>query len=360
MKRINLLHGQLELPAFFPDGTYGVIRSLDFNDVSNAGIPGVVMNAMHLASKPGLKLIKKSNGIHNLVGFDKPILTDSGGFQVFSLIRENKKYGEIRNNELIFYPGLSSEKYIYTPQKCIQNQFAYRSDMVVCLDYCTHPDDPPKVHRQSVETTLRWAKACKKEYEIQMKNYKYTEDHRPLLFAVIQGGNEKELRKYCAEGLIEIGFDGFGFGGWPLDSTGNMVMDILEYTASLMPAETIKYAMGIGRPEEIVECCKFGYNLFDCVIPTREARRQRLYVFTDDDVYNKPFYKYVYIMDDIHAIDTTPIGDDCQCYTCQNYSKAYLRHLFKVGDSLAHRLATIHNLHFYATLMERIKKNTAS
>ena len=355
MRGIKLLHGELELPAFLPDATYGIVRTLDFNDVLMTGTGGLVMNAMHLAKKPGLRLIKKFNGINKLTGFPNPILTDSGGFQIFSLIRENKKYGEIRNNEVIFHPGLSDKKYIYTPEKCIQNQFSYRSDIMMCLDYCTHPDDDIEIQKKSVDMTVRWAKLCKKEYENQIKNYKYTDTQRPLIFAIIQGGSDRPLRKYCADSLIDIGFDGYGFGGWPLDSSGNLVTDILKYTAELMPSALIKYAMGLGRPEEIVECCQFGYNLFDCVIPTREARHQRLYVFTDDDIYKKPFYSFVYILDDKYAVDEKPVSESCDCYTCKHYSRAFIRHLFKINDPLAHRLATIHNLRFYAALMEKIR-----
>jgi len=355
MQKLKLLNNELELPAFLPDATYGTVRALDFNDVLMSGTPGVVMNAMHLATKPGVKTLKKFNGIKNFVGFNAPILTDSGGFQVFSLIRENSKYGGIRNNEIIFRPGKTGKKFIYTPEKCISNQFAYRSDIMMCLDYCTHPDDAIEIQQKSVELTIRWAKLCKNEYDKQFLNYKYSSDSRPLIFAIIQGGNDKELRRHCAESLIDIGFDGFGFGGWPIDSMGYLVTDILEYTAELMPAGSIKYAMGLGKPEEIVSLCRLGYNLFDCVIPTREARHHRLYVFTDDDISNNPFYEYIYILDDKYRLDEKPISENCDCYTCKNYSKAFIRHLFKAGDTLAYRLATIHNLRFYSMLMEKLR-----
>lgn len=350
MKNINLIHGNINLPAFFPDGTYGVIKSLDSNDLLGCGINGIVMNAFHLHSKPGLSIIKKHGGINKFIGWNNPILTDSGGFQVFSLLRENKMNGQIRANEIIFRPNQGKGKIIFTPQKSIQLQFAVMSDIIMCLDYCTHPDDSYDIQKKAVETTIRWAKMCKDEYEIQYKNYKYTPENRPLLFGIIQGGNDESLRKECAEALLEIGFDGFGFGGWPLDSQGNLTYDILKYTADLIPDNYVKYAMGIGKPEEILQCVEMGYNLFDCVIPTREARHHRLYVYT-----NTGFdYEYLYIMDDKYIADTSPVSDLCDCYCCRNFSKSYLHHLFKINDSLAFRLATIHNLRFYSMLVIKI------
>jgi queuine tRNA-ribosyltransferase len=224
----------------------------------------------------------------------------------------------------------------------------------MCLDYCTHPNDSRDLQEKSVETTIKWAQLCKDEYVLQVDNYKYSSSHRPLVFGIIQGGNYPDLRRKCAEELIEIGFDGFGFGGWPLDEKGNFLWDVLKLTADLMPDNTIKYAMGVGRPEEIVKCVEFGYNLFDCVIPTREARHHRLYTFIDE-IDRDPFYDFVYIMDDKYINDTVSISEHCDCFCCKNFSRAFLRHLFKIGDSLACRLATIHNLRFYSMLMEKIR-----
>jgi queuine tRNA-ribosyltransferase len=355
-KTLRLRHRpDLPLPAFFPDGTYGAVKAVDGTDLQNVRIDGAVMNALHLSAKPGASLIKRMGGINAFAGFSGPVLTDSGGFQVFSLIRENPKYGQIRNNEILFYPGMGKEKYLYTPQKCIQNQFAIGSDILMCLDFCTHPEDPPDVQRRSVETTIRWAALCKREYELQCKNQKLTGDARPLLFGIIQGGNDPGLRRECAQALVEIGFDGFGFGGWPLDGEGKLLDDILALTAQSMPDEGVKYAMGLGRPEEIVRCARMGYDLFDCVIPTREARHRRLYTFTKEDVTQPNFYRFLYIMDDEHAADPAPIDPTCDCPCCRNHSRAYLRHLFKLDDPLAYRLATLHNLRFYSTLMERIR-----
>jgi len=355
MKLLSLPHGDVQLPAFFPDATRGVVRCLDAEDVAKCGVEGLVMNTYHLLSKPGPSTIKALGGLHTFSGWNHPILTDSGGFQVFSLIRENAKFGEIRRNEIIFYSD-DGKKTILSPEKCIQSQFAYGADIMMCLDYCTHPDDPPEINRLSVETTIRWARRCKDEYNRLLTTTK--RNPRPLIFGIIQGGNDRALRKECAEALIEIGFDGFGFGGWPLDTEGNIQTDMLAYTARLMPDHLPKYAMGLGKPEGVVLCNRMGYNLFDCVIPTREARHNRLYVFEPEpNVYADNFYKYYYLLDDIYRRDPRPVSEVCDCYTCQNYSRGYLRHLNAIGDSLGNRLATIHNLRFYMMLMDYLRKD---
>ena len=361
-----LPHGTVRLPAFFPDGTRGVVRSVDSYDLENCGVHGLVMNAYHLMSNPGQSAIKSLGGLNKFINYSRPILTDSGGFQVFSLIRENSKFGEIQDRQIIFKPdGDKDGKIIFTPEKCIRAQSDYGSDIFMCLDYCTHPDDPYEINKKSVDITIKWAKRCKDEYEniITSKKYKI----RPLIFGIIQGGNDRILRKECADALIETGFDGFGFGGWPLDGKNNLTYDILAYTAELMPDNLVKYAMGIGKPEEIAACYKMGYNLFDCVIPTREARHNRLYIFNEkyksigdiavielDKFGNAGFYEYHYITDDKYRRDSRPVSQICDCYCCKNYSRAYLRHLAVIGDSLAQRLATVHNLRFYMQLMDML------
>jgi queuine tRNA-ribosyltransferase len=357
--KLKLLHGSVELPAFFPDGTKGVVKCVDSKDLEDCKVEGLVMNTFHLLSNPGPNILKRMNGLNNFINWNHPILTDSGGFQVFSLISENPKFGEIRNNEIIFRKDFK-DKIILSPEKCIQLQFNYGSDIIMCLDYCTHPNDTYEVNEKAVDTTIRWAKKCKEEYlkQLKIRNIK----NRPLLFAIIQGGDNFELRKKCADELKKIGFDGYGFGGWPLDIEGNLVDDILEYTASLMPDDTPKYAMGVGKPEEIVRCYKMGYNLFDCVIPTREARHNRLYVFNekydsfeDVNVYEDDFYNHYYVLDDKYITDDKPVSKVCDCHTCKNYSRSYLRHLASINEELYNRLATIHNLRFYTQLMEKLR-----
>lgn len=343
--------GNIPLPAFFPDATYGGVRAGSFADVYASGLFGLEMNSYHLMTKPGAKLIKSLGGLHGFTGYKGAILTDSGGFQLYSLIRENSDYGEIRDNEIIFRPDMGEKKLIFTPEKCIQAQFQYGSDIMMALDMCTHPDDPYEVQKRSVDLTVKWGARCREEFDKLVKGKK----DKPLLFGIVQGGQFEDLRNDCGRRLEEIGFDGYGFGGWPLDSDGNLREDILKMAADAMPDNKIKYAMGLGRPEEIVSCVKMGYQLFDCVIPTREARHQRLYVFQKGAQLNEKFFKHMYIMDDKYCRDSKPVEDDCDCELCRNHSRAYLQHLFKMNDPAAMRLATAHNLRFFGRLMERLR-----
>jgi queuine tRNA-ribosyltransferase len=367
---LNTMHGDVSLPAFFPDATRAVIRCLDAQDVRLTGTPGIVMNAYHLMRHPGAKVLSYLGGLHAFTGWDGPILTDSGGFQVYSLLRENPSLGVVRRNEAIFTPDGDKDKVVLSPEKSIRMQMSAKSDIVMCLDWCTHPEDPAELNRNSVDTTVRWGKKCRQEFDrLVMERYEAGGDggdggdggNRPLLFGIVQGGEDETLRRECTEALMDLGFDGYCFGGWPLDSDLNLLRDTLELTASLMPDSLPKYAMGIGKPENVVACARMGYNLFDSVIPTRDARHLRLYVFNApslDDVRldTDRFYSTIYMQDRKHMRDRGPISEACDCYTCRNYSKAYLYHLFRVEDGLANRLATIHNLRFYAQLMDRIRK----
>ena len=330
---------------FYPDGTFGQIKGLDANDITNCNIKGMVINTFHLLNTPGKAAIKALGGLHNMTGFKGEIITDSGGFQVFSLLRENKSLVEIRPNEIIFKLG---KKRKLTPENCILSQLTFKSNIIMPLDYCTHPSDPLNIQLESVKTTCKWAKIG-----FNLKN-----NHAPKslkIYGIIQGGNSKELRKECTETLQEIGYkDGFGFGGWPIDEKGQLCEDILHYTAELMPNTGAKYAMGIGKPENIVKCVQMGYNLFDCTIPTREARHNRLYIFKDNKGYD---YDKYYILDKEHIKENSPISEICDCYTCKNYTRGYIRHLAAINDPTMIRLATIHNLRFYSMLMERLTLN---
>ncbi len=358
MKFLDTPAGRVPLPAFFPDATYAAVRAADFDSVERAGLFGCEMNSYHLMTKPGAKLVKALGGLHGFSGYRGAILTDSGGFQLYSLIRENPVYGEIRDREIIFRPDGGRDKLTFTPEKCIQAQFQYGSDIMMALDMCTHPDDPLDVQRASVEHTVAWSRRCRAEFDKLCAG----REKRPLLFGIVQGGADPALRRECGEQLEEIGFDGYGFGGWPLGANGEFRADVLRMAADAMPDGKVKYAMGLGRPEEIVACVGMGYALFDCVIPTREARHQRLYVFADgcdtpDGVRRTDgkFYRFHYAMDDRHARDPRPVDERCDCELCRGHSRAYLHHLFRVGDPSAQRLATAHNLRFYGRLMELLR-----
>jgi queuine tRNA-ribosyltransferase len=357
LKVLETSKGKLPLPAFMPDATRGVIRTLDAKDLQNSGINCLMVNALHLSNHPGISVIKKHGGIHTFMNWKGPIFSDSGGFQVFSLIKDSSKMGSVTQRGFAYRFTKTGKKNILTPEKCIQKQFQIGADIMFCLDYCTHPAANEKLQLDSVQITIDWAKRCKQEYERQL-NQKRINEKSPLLVTVIQGGNSKELRKRCTDGLFEIGFDGYGFGGWPVDKQGNLV-EAVEMVAEWVPSHYPLHGLGIGKPENIVQAFQMGYNLFDCVLPTRDARHNRLYIYNDKiekvNLTDKDFYDYHYIQDNKYVRDTRPVDENCNCFCCQNYSRAYLHHLLKIQDPLLNRLASIHNLRFYSRLMEKLQ-----
>lgn len=355
--KLKLLHGTLDLPVFLPDATFGFVRSLDSDDLVKCGIQAVMMNVFHLMHHPGSSVIKKFNGLHNFCNWDKPIITDSGGFQAYSMIKQNSKYGKITDNGIIYRPENSKDKTNLTPEKSIQLQMSYGADAVICLDECTHPDDPVQMQVQSVERTINWAKKCKKEYDKLTEQKNLPKDKKPLIFAVIQGGNNSELRKKCADALLEIGFDGFGYGGYPFDKNRALLIDMFKIIRKSIPEKYPLLALGIGHPASIIKCIDIGYSIFDCSLPTRDARKGRLYMLDSDKKIShndNSWFSYLYIHDLKHIKSEKPISEYCSCNTCSNYSTAYLHHLFKRNDSLFFRLATIHNLSFVTKLMKEL------
>ncbi|OGC77123.1 hypothetical protein A2619_00385 [candidate division WWE3 bacterium RIFOXYD1_FULL_39_9] len=282
-----------------------------------------------------------------------PVITDSGGFQAMSLVRNSKNGGYFNENGVVFKNFRNGQFLELTPETCIETQIKIKSDIIMCLDDCTDPSEPFEEQEKSVERTIRWAKRCKDTFDKYVNETTFTDDERrPLIFGIIQGGNHPVLRKECAEALIKMDFDGYAYGGWPMYK-GTLMEEILSIVADSMPKDKPKYAMGVGKPEDIQKCIKMGYNMFDCVLPTRDARHERLYVFNGNDISAEPdkFYDFLNIGSGKYKHDTTAISENCGCLTCQKYLRAYLHHLFKVGDPAAYRLATIHNLYFYTQLM---------
>ena len=341
MKELKTLHGSMQLPTFFPDATRGVVKCVDFADLEGAKVEGLVVNTYHIFNSYLLNLIDDFEGIHKFMNWNHPVISDSGGFQVLSMIRENKKYGKVLDDRVIFR-NEEGKKIILTPEKSIQIQIKLKSDIVICLDDCTHPDDVLEEQEKSVARTISWARKCKDEFEKLTAKMEV----KPLLFGVIQGGNSFELRKKCADALIEMGFDGYGFGGFPIDAEKNLISDILQYTADLMPNDKPKYALGVGSPKNLVECYKMGYRIFDCVMPTRDARHKRLFVFKDNlesiDVLEDDFCDHVYYDNEKFIKDPRPVSKQCDCLLCKHYSRAYLYHLHKAGDPLALQIGRAH------------------
>lgn len=352
-------HGALEYPVFLPDATRAVVKSVDSADLEAVGLHALVMNAYHLMQNPGSTTVKSLGGLHQMSGWRGVILTDSGGFQIYSLIRQNSKYGAITENGAIFRPD-GKKKVNLTPEKSIQLQFSYGADIMVCLDDCTHVDDPHAAQEESVGRTIRWAERCKAEFLQQLAARGIAESERPLLLGVVQGGGNRELRQRCAEALLAIGFDGFGYGGWPLDADNNLLEDSLSYVRGLVPNDYPVHALGVGHPPSIVRCVQLGYEIFDSAMPTRDARNGRLYTFRDDDpglLTEEPrhWFRYLYYTDDKHIKAERPLSEHCDCPVCQRYSLGYLHHLYKIGDDTYKRFATIHNLRFMVRLMQKLR-----
>jgi queuine tRNA-ribosyltransferase len=353
-------HGIVNLPAFLPDGTQGVVRSLDATDLSQSHIQAVMMNTFHLMQRPGSSTIHALGGLHGMSGWSGPIFTDSGGFQAYSLIHQNPKAGTITNRGITFQPEGSSRKFQLTPEKCIQLQISYGSDLVICLDDCTHVDAPYQEQLASVKRTITWALRCKTEFTRQMNARRLPQDQQPRIFAVIQGGGEADLRRECAEALLEIGFDGYGYGGWPLDNQNKLLTEMISLTRNLVPLQFPMHALGVGHPENILACYDLGYDLFDSAMPTRDARHGRLYTFTNPETGSMAglegdWFDFRYINDEKNIKAKWPVSPFCDCLCCSHYSLGYLHHLFKINDSLFLRLATMHNLRFMTLLTDRIR-----
>jgi len=360
---LYLPHGSLALPAFLPDATRGVVRAVDSADLEAVNVAGLVMSIFHLMQHPGATTVKALGGLHAMAGWRRPIVTDSGGFQAYSLIRQNSRFGSLTDRGLVFRPE-GKDKLLLTPEKSIQLQLSLGADVAICLDDCTHPADDEATQRESVRRTIAWARRCKSAF-VQWGKQRMdgqsagSSGHAARLFAVIQGGASRALRRECAEALLEIGFDGFGYGGWPVDEHGELLSEIVAYTRELVPRALPMHALGIGHPDSIVACARMGYDLFDCSLPTRDARRGRLMIFNEppgQTHFTGPWWSYLYIGDDKHIKSAAPISEYCDCPACRRYSRGYVRHLFKVKDAAYLRLATLHNLRFMSQLMARLRQ----
>lgn len=358
--QLHLPHGTLTYPVYLPDATFGVVRAVDAQDLAACQVQALVMNSFHLMQKPGSTTVSALGGLHKMSGWDKPITTDSGGFQAYSLIRQNPSFGSITDRGLSFQPEGANRKFLLTPEKSVQLQMSAGADILICLDDCTHVSGDRREQELSVTRTIAWARRSKQEFARLLEQKKLTPEQQPRLFGVIQGGAELDLRAQCAAELLEIGFDGFGFGGWPLDDQGNLVEEVLAYTRSLVPAQFPMHALGVGHPANIAAAYRLGYQLFDSAMPTRDARHGRLYTFRNpvsDPAagMSGDWLRYVYIADEKYIKRAEPISEFCDCPVCRQYSIGYLRHLHKLNDSLFPRLATLHNLRFMTQLEERLR-----
>jgi len=323
--------GQVQTPAFMPVGTYGTVKGMLPRDIEASGAEILLGNTFHLMLRPGEKIIADHGGLHGFMNWSMPILTDSGGFQVFSL----GKLRKISEEGVSFKSPIDGDSVFLDPERSMQVQRDLGADIVMCFDECTPYPATPEEARQSMELSMRWAKRCKDSYS-----------GGGALFGILQGGMYEDLRQESLEELSKIGFDGYAIGGLSVGEPKEEMIKILDAIADKMPEDKPRYLMGVGKPEDLVEAVRRGIDMFDCVMPTRNARNGHLFTSTG----------VVKIRNAAHREDQSPLDASCDCYTCQNFSRAYLYHLEKTKEMLGAQLNTIHNIHFYQGLMRQMRE----
>ena len=336
---IKLNHGTVQTPMFMPVGTYGSVKAMLPHELEEVGSQVILGNTFHLWLRPGTEIIKKFDGLHDFMQWQKPILTDSGGFQVFSLSNLRSKLTE---EGVRFSSPLNGEKLFLDPEESMRIQTVLNSDIAMVLDECTpyEIDGRPATHEEaarSMRLSLRWAKRSKTAFtELENPN---------ALFGIVQGGMFEDLRQESLEGLVDIGFHGYAIGGLSVDEPKENMIRILEHIAHKLPDNAPRYLMGVGTPEDLVYAVSQGVDMFDCVMPTRNARNGWLFTRFGDIKIRNARYKD----------DTKPLDPSCTCHSCQHFSRAYLHHLHRANEITGARLNTLHNLHYYLTLMEEMR-----
>ncbi|HLE08450.1 MAG TPA: tRNA guanosine(34) transglycosylase Tgt [Thermodesulfobacteriota bacterium] len=330
--RITTPHGIVGTPVFMPVGTKATVKAMTPEELKTVGVEMILSNTYHLFLRPGHEVIKKLGGLHAFMNWDAPILTDSGGFQIFSLAPLRKREEE----GVTFTSHLDGAKHFLTPEKTIGIEEAIGADIIMPLDDCTPYPSEREHTKDSMELTIRWAE--------RSKNAKRRADQ--ALFGIVQGGMYEELRKECAEKIVDIGFDGYAIGGLSVGEEKGLMCAMTDACVGQLPENLPRYLMGVGTPEDIVLAVEAGMDMFDCVLPTRCARNGTLFTSKGKLVIKNSRY----------GGDESPVDSGCGCYTCANYSRAYLRHLYMAGEILASRLNTLHNLHYYAALVKDMQK----
>jgi queuine tRNA-ribosyltransferase len=329
--RLHCARGTVETPVFMPVGTYGTVKAMTPEELLSVGSEIVLANTFHLMLRPGVETIEAHGGLHRFMHWDGPILTDSGGFQVWSLGALRK----ISEKGVSFQSPVDGARIFMGPEESMAVQQALGSDIIMVFDECTdHPASESQA-RASMELSLRWAERSKRAHD----------QHPGALFGIVQGGMYEQLRDISLTGLEQIGFDGYAIGGLSVGESKHDMRRILKHLAPRMPSDKPRYLMGVGTPEDLVEAVCMGIDMFDCVLPTRNARNGWLYTHNGN----------LKIRNSRYRRDTGPVDAHCECYTCRHYSRAYLRHLQQANEILGARLATIHNLHYYQRLMRELR-----
>ena len=334
--RLTLAHGVVETPVFMPVGTYGAVKAMSPAELHDAGAQIILGNTFHLWLRPGTDVIAAHRGLHGFTGWRKPILTDSGGFQVHSL----GALRTVREDGVAFASPVNGDRMLLTPERSMEIQRALDSDVVMVFDECTGYPSTREATANSLALSLRWAARSKAAHA----------GNPNALFGIVQGGMFEDLRDRSLDGLTDIGFDGYAIGGLSVGEPKDEMLRVLAYTAPRLPDECPRYLMGVGTPEDLVAGVRAGIDMFDCVLPTRNARNGWLFTRFGD----------IRIRNARHRADTAPLDATCACYTCRNFSRSYLHHLQRINEILGARLATIHNLHYYLTLMAELREAIAS
>ncbi|MGE0461064.1 MAG: tRNA guanosine(34) transglycosylase Tgt [Vicinamibacterales bacterium] len=340
---LTTAHGTIETPVFMPVGTQGVVKAVTPRDLMDVGASIILGNTYHLHLRPGDELVRRRGGLHRFMGWERPILTDSGGYQVFSLADRRK----LTEEGVEFQSHLDGSRHVLTPESAVDIQLNLGSDIAMVLDECPALPAPHDALDRSVDLTARWARRCREHFL----------DRRPcsdtgrgqLQFGIVQGGSELDLRRKSAELTLAVGFEGYAIGGLSVGEAADTMYKVIEGTAPLLPDDQPRYLMGVGTPLDLIEAVARGVDMFDCVMPTRNARNGRL--FTSEGAINIKNARY--------AEDDGPVDAACGCYTCRTFSRAYLRHLFLAGEMTGGTLNTLHNLFFYLDTMRRVREAIA-
>ena len=333
--KLTTPHGVVNTPAFMPVGTQATVKTLSNQDLIDSRAQIILSNAYHLYLRPGKEIIEKAKGLHNFMGWKGPILTDSGGFQIFSLARLMK----VKEEGVEFSSHIDGSRHFLSPEDVIKLQISLGSDILMPLDECVHYPSERKRVQESVKITTDWAKRSKENFSLHKSN--------SLLFGIIQGSTYLDLRKRSVKEITGLDFDGYAIGGVSVGEPGDLIHEIAEYTAGILPERKPRYLMGIGTPIDIFKAVSSGIDMFDCVVPTRNARSGTAFTYSGKlNLRNSGFISQF-----------MPIDKDCLCYTCKNYTRGYIRHLFNTDEILGLRLVSLHNIHFYAKLMDNIRKS---
>lgn len=338
--RVTTSHGEIQTPCFMPVGTQGTVKAISPQELEGAGAEVMLSNAYHLLLRPGMEVIRKAGGLHKFISWNKPILTDSGGYQIFSLALLRK----VTNQGVEFQSHIDGARHLVTPEDIIGIQQELGSDIIMPLDECVHYPCSKDKAEVAMRRTLDWGFRSKRY--ISVNPPPSTFHPAPLLFGIVQGATYDDLRRECAERIIEIGFDGYAIGGVSVGEPANLIYNTVAITAGLLPMEQPRYLMGVGLPQDIVEAAGLGVDMFDCVIPTRYGRNGTAFTSSGKLTVRNAAYTQ----------DLGPLDAECPCYCCKNFSRAYLRHLFNAAELLGLRLLSLHNIHFYLELMRNIRR----